>query len=198
MKKVFILSLLFIFLSKNAFANDDVTSKSLKLHDDKHNKSKYDESKGDFHRLTKNLYEHGNTSPYSYSAAIKVFSSLYKMNNEEVPIVKEWQVMIGNEKYPLSFKDHDRINMQKSKEDLINDFDISELQDILLIHGMKSKILIHDQEYNDKNLHHSLPVIGYNKKSDSIVMFDMISYNQAINMKNEEQILFKKRYNFFK
>ncbi len=227
----------------SAFANETLT-KSMTFHYDKYPESPYSNKvavtnwnseegisrlertkyKGDFYRLAHHFKPQINPAACGQAAATMVLSAIFELNHQPFPIVEEWPIAIGDQKYPLQYRlindsnffnnetdkilDRRTISMKITKRDgtFGGGIDIDELQKMLKLHGVKSK-LTNVKEYNDKNLSefrelvktvvnsnkeflilnydhsyknlmggHFSPVAAYDEKSDSILMLDVAAH----------------------
>lgn len=180
--------------------------------------------KGDFFRLAHHFKPQNNPVNCGQAAATVVLSAIYEMNKTQLPIIEEWPIAIGDKKYPLQYRlinetnffnettdkvlDRKTIIMKKTKADgtFGGGIDIDELQKMLKIHGVKSK-LTNVEKFSDENLNdfrelvkkvvnsekeflilnydhsykslmggHFSPVAAYDEKSDSILMLDVAAH----------------------
>lgn len=182
------------------------------------------EYKGDFFRLAHHFKPQVNPAACGQAAATLVLSAVYEMNHQPFPVIEEWPISIGDKKYPLQYRlfndsnffneetdkvlDHRTIYMKLTKKDgtFGGGIDIDELQKMLKIHGVKSKlvnvdkfsekklsefrklvknVVNSDQEFLVLNYDHSYkglmgghysPVVAYDEKSDSVLMLDVAAH----------------------
>lgn len=181
--------------------------------------------KGDFFRLAHHFKPQPNPAACGQAAATVVLSAIYEMNKTPFPVIEEWPITIGDKKYPLQYRlinegnffnektdkvlDHRVISMKitdKSTGNFGGGIDIDQLQKMLKIHGVKSKlvnvkeysedkligfrnlvkqVVNSDQEFLILNYDHSYksligghfsPVAAYDEKSDSILMLDVAAH----------------------
>ncbi|MES2678222.1 MAG: phytochelatin synthase family protein [Pseudomonadota bacterium] len=182
------------------------------------------EYKGDFFRLAHHFAPQPNPAACGQAAATVVLSAIYELNHQPMPVVEEWPIAIGDKKYPLQYRifnegnffseatdkilDHKAIYMKMTRKDgsFGGGIDIDELQKMLKIHGVKSK-LVYADKYDDKvladfrtlvkevinsdqkflllNYDHSYkglmgghfsPIAAYDEKSDSVLMLDVAAH----------------------
>ncbi len=183
--------------------------------------SKY---KGDFYRLAHHFKPQINPAACGQGAATAVLSAIYELNHKAFPVIEEWPISINDKKYPLQYRLINETNFFNEKTDKILDrraismkitkkdgsfgggIDIDELQKMLKIHGVKSK-LVNVKEYSESNLSnfrdlvkkvvnsdkeflvlnydhsykglmggHFSPVAAYDENSDSILMLDVAAH----------------------
>lgn len=180
--------------------------------------------KGDFYRLSHHYKPQINPAECGQAAATVILSAIYELNNEKAPVIEEWPITIADKKYPLQYRlwnqtnffnettdkvlDRRAISMKITKKDgtFGGGIDIDELQKMLEIHGVKSKLinvdkfskdkleefrkLVKDVVNSDKNFlllnydhsykglmgGHFSPVVAYDKKSDSVLMLDVAAH----------------------
>ena len=182
------------------------------------------EYKGDFFRLVHHFAPQPNPAACGQAAATVVLSAVYELNNKPMPVVEEWPIVIGDKKYPLQYRIFNEGNFFNEATDKILDrkaiymkmtrkdgsfgggIDIDELQKMLEVHGVKSK-LVYANEYDEKTLvrfrelvketvnsdkkflilnydhsyknlmgGHFSPVAAYDEKSDSVLMLDVAAH----------------------
>ncbi len=153
-----------------------------------------------------------------------VLSAIYELNKKPFPVIEEWPITIGDKKYPLQYRllndsnffneqtdkvlDRRTIYMKLTKKDgsFGGGIDIDELQAMLKIHGVKSK-LVNVTEFNEEKLAkfrslvkevvnsdkeflvlnydhsykglmggHYSPIAAYDEKSDSVLMLDVAAH----------------------
>ncbi len=180
--------------------------------------------KGDFYRLAHHFKPQPNPAACGQAAATVVLSAIYELNNKSFPVIEEWPITIGDKKYPLQYRLFNEGNFFNSETDKVLDrraismkitkqdgtfgggLDIDELQKMLKIHGVKSK-LVNVKKYSDENLDdfrklvkeivnsdkeflilnydhsykslmggHFSPVAAYDEKSDSVLMLDVAAH----------------------
>lgn len=180
--------------------------------------------KGDFYRLAHHYKPQINPAACGQAAATIVLSAIYELNHKPFPIIEEWPVTIGDKKYPLQYRLFNETNFFNSETDKILDrraismkvtkkdgtfgggIDIDELQKMLKIHGVRSK-LVNVDKFSDKKLEefrklvkevvnsdkkflllnydhsykglmggHFSPVAAYDEKSDSVLMLDVAGH----------------------
>jgi hypothetical protein len=180
--------------------------------------------KGDFYRLAHHFKPQINPAACGQGAATVVLSAIYELNQKPFPVIEEWPVTIADKKYPLQYRlinetnffneatdkilDRKVISMKITKKDgtFGGGIDIDELQKMLKIHAVKSK-LINVETYSDKNLDkfrdlvknivnsdkeflllnydhsykglmggHFSPIAAYDEKSDSVLMLDVAAH----------------------
>ena len=180
--------------------------------------------KGDFYRLAHHYKPQVNPAACGQGAATIVLSSIYELNNTPLPIIEEWPIAFGDKKYPLQYRlindsnffnettdkvlDRKVISMKMTKKDgtFGGGIDIDELQKMIKIHGVKSK-LVNVETFSDENLiefrnlvktvvnsdkeflllnydhsykslmgGHFSPVAAYDEKSDSVLMLDVAAH----------------------
>lgn len=182
------------------------------------------EFKGDFFRLAHHYAPQPNPAACGQGVATIILGAVYEMNNTPFPVVEEWPIAIGDKKYPLQYRlfnegnffteatdkvlDRRVIYMKKTKTDgtFGGGIDIDELQKMLKIHGVKSKLIYVDKYSDDKfsefrklvknvvnsdknflvlNYDHSYkslmgghysPIVAYDEKSDSVLMLDVAAH----------------------
>jgi len=181
--------------------------------------------KGDFYRLAHHFKPQVNPAACGQAAATVVLSAIYEMNQTPFPVIEEWPIAIGDKKYPLQYRLVNETNFFNEKTDKVLDrrvismrltdkstgtfgggIDIDQLQKMLKIHGVKSKlvnvkefsddkllgfrnllkqVLNSDQEFLILNYDHSYknligghfsPVVAYDEQSDSILMLDVAAH----------------------
>lgn len=184
-------------------------------------RSKY---KGDFYRLAHHFKPQINPAACGQGAATVVLSAIFELNHKPFPVIEEWPIAFGDKKYPLQYRlinesnffneetdqvlDRRTISMKITKKDgsFGGGIDLDELQKMLKIHGVKSK-LVNVKEYNEKDLAgfrdlvkqvvnsskdflvlnydhsykslmggHFSPVAAYDEKSDSVLMLDVAAH----------------------
>lgn len=180
--------------------------------------------KGDFYRLAHHFKPQINPAACGQAAASVVLSAIYEMNHQAFPVIEEWPISIGDKKYPLQYRlinetnffneatdkilDRKSISMKITKKDgtFGGGIDIDELQKMLKVHGVKSK-LVNVKEFNNEKLSafrklvkevvnsekgflllnydhsyksltggHFSPVAAYDEKSDSVLMLDVAAH----------------------
>ena len=180
--------------------------------------------KGDFYRLAHHFAPQPNPAACGQAAATVVISAIYELNHQPLPVIEEWPIAFGDKKYPLQYRllnesnffneqtdkilDRKAIYMKLTKKDgsFGGGIDIDELQAMIKIHGLKSKLAYVDK-YNDEKLGefrnlvkevvnsdkkflilnydhsykslmggHFSPVAAYDEKSDSILMIDVAAH----------------------
>lgn len=182
------------------------------------------EYKGDFFRLAHHFKPQVNPAACGQAAATLVLSAVYEMNHKPLPVIEEWPITIADKKYPLQYRlfndsnffneetdkvlDRRAIYMKLTKKDgtFGGGIDIDELQKMLKIHGVKSKLVNVDKFSDEKlaefrklvktvvnsdkeflllNYDHSYkglmgghysPVAAYDEKSDSVLMLDVAAH----------------------
>jgi hypothetical protein len=180
--------------------------------------------KGDFYRLGHHYKPQTNPAICGQAAATVVLSAIYELNQKPFPVIEEWPITIGDKKYPLQYRlinesnfyneatdrvlDRKAISMKVTKKDgtFGGGIDIDELQKMLKIHGVKSKLvnvkkfsednlaafrtlvkevvnsdkefllLNYDHSYKSLMGGHFSPVVAYDEKSDSILMLDVAAH----------------------
>ena len=182
------------------------------------------EFKGDFYRLAHHFKPQINPAACGQAAATILLSAIYEENQKPFPVIEEWPVTINDTKYPLQYRLFNETNFFNSETDKILDrraismkltktdgkfgggIDIEELQKMLKIHGVKSK-LINVEKYSDEDLTkfrdlvketvnsdkkflllnydhsykglmggHFSPVAAYDVKSDSVLILDVAAH----------------------
>ena len=184
-------------------------------------KSQY---KGDFFRLAHHFKPQVNPAACGQAAATLVLSAVYEMNHKPLPVIEEWPIAIGDKKYPLQYRLFNDSNFFNSETDKVLDrraiymkltkkdgsfgggIDIDELQKMLKIHGVKSKLVNVDKFSDEKlaefrklvktvvnsekqflllNYDHSYkglmgghysPIAAYDEESDSVLMLDVAAH----------------------
>ncbi len=182
------------------------------------------EFKGDFFRLAHHYAPQPNPVACGQAAATIVLGAIYELNKTPFPLVEEWPVAIGDKKYPLQYRlfnegnffneatdkilNRKTIYMKMTKADgtFGGGVDIDELQAMLKVHGVKSKLVFADKyddeklaefrklvkevvnsdkkflilnyDHSYKNLMggHFSPVAAYDEKSDSVLMLDVAAH----------------------
>ena len=180
--------------------------------------------KGDFYRLGHHYKPQTNPAICGQAAATVVLSAIYELNQKPFPVIEEWPITINDKKYPLQYRlinesnfyneatdkvlDRRAISMKVTKKDgtFGGGIDIDELQKMLKIHGVKSKLvnvkkfsednlaafrtlvkevvnsdkefllLNYDHSYKSLMGGHFSPVVAYDEKSDSILMLDVAAH----------------------
>ena len=180
--------------------------------------------KGDFYRLAHHYKPQINPAACGQAAATVVLSAIYELNSKPFPVIEEWPIAIGDKKYPLQYRLINETNFFNYKTDEILDrrtismkitkkdgsfgggIDIDELQKMLKVHSVKSKLvnvdkfsdeklsdfrklvketLNSDKEFLVLNYDHSYkslmgghfsPVAAYDEKSDSVLMLDVAAH----------------------
>ena len=125
--------------------------------------------KGDFYRLSHHFKPQVNPSACGQAAATIVLAAIYEANNKPFPVIEEWPIAIGDKKYPLQYRllnesnffneatdkilNRKAISMKMTKKDgkFGGGIDIEELQKMLKIHGVKSK-LVNVEKFSEKEL----------------------------------------------
>ncbi|MDX2083059.1 MAG: phytochelatin synthase family protein [Rickettsiales bacterium] len=180
--------------------------------------------KGDFYRLAHHFKPQINPAACGQGAATVVLSAIYELNHKPFPVIEEWPVTIADKKYPLQYRlfnetnffnhktdeilDRRAISMKVTKEDgsFGGGIDIDELQKMLKVHGVKSK-LVNVEKFSDEKLEdfrklvkevvnsdkeflllnydhsykglmggHFSPLAAYDEKSDSVLMLDVAAH----------------------
>jgi hypothetical protein len=180
--------------------------------------------KGDFYRLAHHYKPQINPAACGQAAATLALSAIYELNNTPFPVIEEWPIAFGDKKYPLQYRlinetnffnettdkvlDRRTISMKITKKDgsFGGGIDIDELQKMLKIHGVKSK-LVNVEKFSDENLMgfrnlvkevvnsnqrflvlnydhsykslmggHFSPVAAYDEKSDSVLILDVAAH----------------------
>lgn len=180
--------------------------------------------KGDFYRLGHHYKPQTNPAICGQAAVTVVLSAIYELNQKPFPVIEEWPITIADKKYPLQYRlinesnfyneatdkvlDRKAISMKVTKKDgtFGGGIDIDELQKMLKIHGVKSK-LVNVKKFSEENLSafrtlvkevvnsdkeflvlnydhsykslmggHFSPVVAYDEKSDSILMLDVAAH----------------------
>lgn len=180
--------------------------------------------KGDFYRLAHHFKPQINPAMCGQAAATIILSGIYELNHKPFPVIEEWPVTIGDKKYPLQYRlinetnffndetdkvlNRKAISMKITKQDgtFGGGIDIEELQKMLKIQGVKSK-LVNVDKYSDEKLSafrelvkkvvnsdkeflllnydhsykslmggHFSPVAAYDEKSDSVLMLDVAAH----------------------
>mgnify|MGYP000265277610 CR=1 FL=1 len=180
--------------------------------------------KGDFYRLANHYKPQNNPASCGQATATIILSAIYAENNKSFPVIEEWPINIGDKKYPLQYRLINETNFFNNETDKILDrraismkitkkdgtfgggIDIDELQDMLKVHGVKSKLTI-VEKYSEENLAkfrdlvkeivnsdkeflilnydhsykslmggHFSPVIAYDEQSDSVLMLDVAGH----------------------
>lgn len=180
--------------------------------------------KGDFYRLAHHFKPQINPAACGQAAATIVLSAIYELNHKPFPVIEEWPITIEGKKYPLQYRLFNETNFFNHETDKILDrraismkvtkadgsfgggIDIDELQKMLKVHGVKSK-LVYVEKYDEKalakfrdlvkevvnsdkdflilNYDHSYkslmgghfsPVAAYDEKSDSVLMLDVAAH----------------------
>ncbi len=182
------------------------------------------EYKGDFYRLAHHFKPQVNPAACGQGAATVVLSAIYELNHKSFPVIEEWPITIGDKKYPLQYRlindsnffnestdkilDRRTISMKITKKDgsFGGGIDIDELQKMLKVHGVKSKLVNVDKFSDEKlaafrkevkevvnsdkeflllNYDHSYkglmgghfsPVAAYDEKSDSVLILDVAAH----------------------
>lgn len=180
--------------------------------------------KGDFFRLAHHFKPQPNPAACGQGAATVVLSAIYEMNKTPFPVIEEWPITIGDKKYPLQYRLINEGNFFNEKTDKVLDrrvismkitdksgnfgggIDIDQLQEMLKIKGVKSKlvnvkefseekligfrnlvkevtksekqflILNYDHSYKSLIGGHFSPVAAYDEKSDSILILDVAAH----------------------
>jgi len=180
--------------------------------------------KGDFYRLAAHYAPQYDPSSCGPAAAIVVLGAIYEQNKKPMPLVEAWPIAIGDQKYPLEYriwnkesffndKTNDVMHHKVIAMKMINKdgtfgggMDLEELQKMLKVHGVKSRI-INVLEYNETNLSHFRelvkkvvnsgkeyiilnydhsykgmigghysPVVAYDEESDSVMILDVAAH----------------------
>lgn len=182
------------------------------------------EFKGDFFRLAHHFKPQVNPAACGQAAATVVLSAIYELNHKPFPVIEEWPITIGDKKYPLQYRlindgnffneatdkilDRRAISMKVTKQDgtFGGGIDIDELQKMLKVYGVKSKLvnvsiyseervssfrnllkeslssdkdfilLNYDHSYKGLMGGHFSPVAAYDEKSDSVLMLDVAAH----------------------
>ncbi len=180
--------------------------------------------KGDFYRLAHHFKPQINSANCGQGAATVVLSAIYELNHKPFPVIEEWPITIGDKKYPLQYRlinetnffneetdkilDRKAISMKITKKDgtFGGGIDIDELQKMLKVHGVKSKLVTVDKFSDEKlsnfrklvkeivnsdkeflllNYDHSYKslmgghfssIVAYDEKSDSVLMLDIAAH----------------------
>ncbi len=180
--------------------------------------------KGDFYRLAHHYKPQINPAACGQAAATLVLSAIYELNQIPFPVIEEWPITIADKKYPLQYRlinetnffnettdkvlDRRSISMKITKKDgtFGGGLDIDELQKMLKIHAVKSKLVNVDKFSDDKlsefrslvkevvnspkdflvlNYDHSYkglmgghfsPVAAYDEQSDSVLILDVAGH----------------------
>jgi hypothetical protein len=180
--------------------------------------------KSDFYRLAHHYKPQINPAACGQAAATLTLSAIYELNKKSFPVIEEWPIAFGEKKYPLQYRllnetnffnettdkvlDRRTISMKITKKDgsFGGGIDIDELQKMLKIHGVKSKlvnvekfsdetllgfrnlvkeIVNSDQKFLVLNYDHSYksllgghfsPVAAYDEQSDSVLMLDVAAH----------------------
>ncbi len=180
--------------------------------------------KGDFYRLAHHYKPQNNPAACGQAAATVVLSAIYELNHKPFPVIEEWPITIGDKKYPLQYRLLNETNFFNSETDKVLDrraismkitkkdgsfgggIDIDELQKMLKIQGVKSK-MVNVDKFSDKKLAefkelvkkvvnspkdflllnydhsykglmggHFSPVAAYDEKSDSVLILDVAGH----------------------
>jgi predicted nucleic acid-binding protein len=180
--------------------------------------------KNDFFQLAHHFKPQINPAACGQAAATVVLSAIYEANNKPFPIIEEWPVTIADKKYPLQYRLINETNFFNDKTDKILDrraismklrkadgnfgggIDIDELQKMLKLHDVKSKLVL-VEKFDDKKLAdfrdlvkyvvstdknflilnydhsykslmggHYSPVVAYDEQSDSVLMLDVAAH----------------------
>jgi hypothetical protein len=180
--------------------------------------------KGDFYRLAHHYKPQINPAACGQAAATVVLAGIYELNQKPFPVIEEWPIAFGDKKYALQYRQINETNFFNEATDKILDrrtismkvtkkdgsfgggIDADELQKMLKIHGVKSKLVIVDKFSDEKlgefrklvkevvnspkeflvlNYDHSYksligghfsPVAAYDEKSDSVLMLDVAAH----------------------
>lgn len=180
--------------------------------------------KGDFFRLAHHFKPQNNPAACGQAAATVVLSAIYELNSKPFPVIEEWPITIGDKKYPLQYRLINETNFFNSETDKVLDrraismkitkadgtfgggIDMDELQKMLKIHGVKSKmvqvdkfsdeklsafrelvkkvvnsdkeflLLNYDHSYKGLMGGHFSPIAAYDEKSDSVLMLDVAAH----------------------
>jgi hypothetical protein len=180
--------------------------------------------KGDFFRLAHHYKPQINPAACGQAAATVVLSAIYELNQKSFPVIEEWPISFGDKKYALQYRlinetnffneatdkilDRRTISMKVTKKDgsFGGGIDADELQKMLKIQGVKSKLVIVDKFSDEKlesfrklvkevvnspkeflllNYDHSYkslmgghfsPIAAYDEKSDSVLMLDVAAH----------------------
>ena len=180
--------------------------------------------KGDFYRLAHHYKPQINPAACGQAAATIVLSAIYELNHTPFPVIEEWPITIADKKYPLQYRlinetnffnettdkvlDRRSISMKITKKDgtFGGGLDIDELQKMLKIQGVKSKmvnvekfsdekllgfrnlvkeavnseneflLLNYDHSYKGLMGGHFSPVAAYDEQSDSILILDVAGH----------------------
>ena len=158
------------------------------------------------------------------ATATIILGALYEQNKKPMPLLEAWPIQFGEKKYALEYRIWNKDNFFNEETDKImprkaismrtvkNDgtfgggIDIDELQKMLKIHGVKSKLTL-VEKFSDENLAnfrtlvketlsankkylvlnydhsyksamggHYSPVVAYDEESDSVLMLDVASH----------------------
>lgn len=180
--------------------------------------------KGDFFRLAHHFKPQNNPANCGQAAATVVLSAIYEMNKKPFPVIEEWPITIDDKKYPLQYRLINETNFFNEETDKVLDrraivmkvtkkdgtfgggIDIDELQKMLRIHGVRSK-LVNVEKYSDADLSefrklvtktvnsdkeflllnydhsykglvggHFSPIAAYDEKSDSVLILDVAAH----------------------
>lgn len=180
--------------------------------------------KGDFYRLAHHFKPQINPAACGQAAATVVISAIYELNHKAFPVIEEWPITIADKKYPLQYRLFNETNffneatdkilnrkvismkMTKTDGNFGGGIDIEELQKMLKIHGVKSKLfnvekfsdeklagfrklvkevvnsdkefllLNYDHSYKGLMGGHFSPIVAYDEKSDSVLMLDVAAH----------------------
>jgi hypothetical protein len=182
------------------------------------------EYKGDFFRLAHHFKPQSNPASCGQATGTIVLSAVYEMHKKPFPVLEEWPITIGDKKYPLQYRLWNQENFFNEKTDKILDkraismkitksngefgggMDIEDLQKMLSLHGLHSKlvnvtksdekalnefrktlenilnsdkhflILNYDHSYKGLMGGHFSPVVAYESKSDSVLLLDVAAH----------------------
>ncbi len=177
-----------------------------------------------FFRLAHHFKPQNNPANCGQAASTVVLSAIYELNKKPFPVIEEWPIAIGDKKYPLQYRLINETNFFNEETDKVLDrraislkitkkdgnfgggIDMEELQKMLSIHGVKSKVvnvdkfneeklevfrklvkksLTSDKEFLILNYDHSYkglmgghfsPVAAYDQKSDSVLILDVAAH----------------------
>lgn len=180
--------------------------------------------KGDFYRLAHHFKPQSSPAMCGPAAAMVVTSAIYELNKKPLSLIEAWPIDIMGKKYPLEYRlindsnffnqetdkilNRKAIDMKITRKDgsFGGGIDMEELQAMLKIHGVKSKV-IHLEKFDDAKLNsfralvksivnsdkeflvlnydhsyksmiggHYSPVVAYDEESDSVMMLDVGSH----------------------
>lgn len=180
--------------------------------------------KGDFYRLAHHYKPQINPAACGQAAGTLVLSAIYELNHTAFPVIEEWPITIADKKYPLQYRLINETNFFNETTDKVLDrrsismkitqkdgtfgggLDIDELQKMLKIQGVKSKlvnvdkfsdeklsnfrslvkevvnspknflVLNYDHSYKGLMGGHFSPIAAYDEQSDSVLMLDVAGH----------------------